>query len=102
MTAILAVKTSAVKTAAKSASEATIEPTAKAAAAKTTTMEPPAAKAATVETTATTKAVRLGSANTDSRGKRDSDDGEAHRQSAGHETFLYTCHIRFVFGCLTP
>ena len=56
--------------------------------------------AAPMETTATTEAVRLGSADTNGRSKRDSDNDEGHRQSAGHETLLCTCHARFVTGCL--
>jgi hypothetical protein len=56
--------------------------------------------AAPMETTATTEAVRLGSTDTNGRSKRDSDNDEGHRQSAGHETLLCTCHARFVTGCL--
>jgi hypothetical protein len=74
----------AIKTAAKSTVEA--------AAAKTTATETAAAKAAMEP--AATKAASLGGTDTDAGGKRDKDDGEAHRQLERKlRTYGVRCHI---------
>jgi hypothetical protein len=73
----------------KTAAKSTVE----AAAAKTATTETAAAK--TAMEPAATKAASLGGTNIDAGGKRDKDDGEAHRQLASHRTLLSTFRVRF-------
>jgi hypothetical protein len=72
------------------------------AAAKTAATETPAAKTAMKTATAktamepaATKAASLGGTNTDAGGKRDKDDGKAHRQLASQRMLLSTFRVRF-------